>query len=122
MGTIIKNVIPAYERLLNEGYNISLINARFISPIDKGLIDNIRDNFEYIFTVEENVFKGGFGSNLISELAKNEIFNKKVYPISYKDEYIEQASINELHIKYGLDEDSIYKTIKNKIGNIKDGN
>ncbi|MBS5794317.1 MAG: 1-deoxy-D-xylulose-5-phosphate synthase, partial [Clostridiales bacterium] len=121
VGTIIENVKPAYERLLNEGYDISLINARFISPIDTDLIANIRDNFDYIFTVEDNVFKGGFGANLISQLIKNEIFDKKMYNLSFPDEYIEQATIKELHQKYGLDQDGIYKTIKNKIGNIKNG-
>ena len=121
VGTIMENVKPAYERLLNEGYDISLINARFISPIDTDLIANIRDNFDYIFTVEDNVFKGGFGANLISQLIKNEIFDKKIYNLSFPDEYIEQATIKELHQKYGLDQDGIYKSIKNKIGNIKNG-
>ncbi len=121
VGTIIENVKPAYDRLISEGYNISLINARFISPIDKELISNIKNNYDYIFTVEDNVFKGGFGSNLISLLIKNEIFDKKIYNISFPDEYIEQASIKELHQKYGLDSEGIYNTIINKIGNIKNG-
>ena len=121
VGTIIENVKPAYDRLISEGYNISLINARFISPIDKELIYNIKNNYDYIFTVEDNVFKGGFGSNLISLLIKNEIFDKKIYNISFPDEYIEQASIKELHQKYGLDQEGIYNTIINKIGNIENG-
>ncbi|WP_317367254.1 1-deoxy-D-xylulose-5-phosphate synthase [uncultured Tyzzerella sp.] len=121
VGTIIDNIKPTYEKLIDEGYNISLINARFISPIDKELINNIKDNFDYIFTVEDNVFKGGFGSNLISQLIKNEIFDKKIYNISFPDEYIDHATIKELHQKYGLDTEGIYKTIKNKIGNIENG-
>lgn len=121
VGTIIDNVKPAYKKLVEEGYNISLINARFISPIDSELIENIKNNFDYIFTVEDNILKGGFGSNLTTELIKNEIFNKKIYNIAFKDEYIEQATIKELHQKYGLDEEGIYKTIKEKLGNIENG-
>ncbi len=121
VGTMIDNVKPVYEKLISEGYSISLINARFISPIDNGLIENIKNNFDYIFTVEDNVLKGGFGSNLITMLIKNEIFDKKIYNIAFPDEYIEQATIKQLHNKYGLDPKGIYKTIKKKLGNIKNG-
>ncbi|WP_250277437.1 1-deoxy-D-xylulose-5-phosphate synthase [[Clostridium] colinum] len=121
VGTMIENVKPAYDKLISEGYEISLINARFISPIDESLIENIKNNFDYIFTVEDNVFKGGFGSNLSSQLIKNEIFNKKIYNLSFPDEYIEQATIKEIHQKYKLDKNGIYETIKSKIGNIKNG-
>ena len=121
VGAIIVNVKEAYEKLINEGYEISLINARFISPIDTNLIENIKNNFEYIFTVEDNILKGGFGQNLVGELIKNEIFDKKIYNLAYPNEYIEHASIKEIHQKYNLDANGIYNIIKSKIGN-KNGN
>ncbi len=117
VGTMIENVKPAYEKLIEEGYKISLINARFISPIDKELIYNIKNNFDYVFTIEDNLVKGGFGSNLSFELIKNEVFNKKIYSLGFPDEYIEHATIKEIHKKYNLDKDGIYNTIKSKIGN-----
>lgn len=121
VGSIMENVKQAYDKLTEEGYEISLINARFISPIDENIIQDIKHNFDYVFTVEDNVLKGGFGSNLITQLIKNEIFNKKIYNISLPDEYIEQATISQIYEKYGLDANGIYKNIKNKIGNVKNG-
>lgn len=122
VGAIIENVKKAYERLLNEGYEISLINARFISPIDKELILDIKNDYDYIFTVEDNIFTGGFGAKLSAHLIRNQIFDKKIYNISFPDEYIEHATINELYQKYGLNSDGIYKTILSKIGNVQNGN
>lgn len=121
VGAIMENVKQAYDKLTEEGYEISLINARFICPIDEMLIQDIKQNFDYIFTVEDNVLKGGFGSNLLTQLIKNEIFDKKIYNISLPDEYIEQATISQIYEKYGLDSKGIYNNIKSKIGNLKNG-
>ena len=121
VGAIMSNVKGAYDRLIAEGYEISLINARFISPIDKNLIENIKNKFYIIFTVEDNILKGGFGQSLTGELIKNEIFDKKIYNLAYPDEYINQASIKQIHQKYKLDADGIYNNIKDKIGNNNNG-
>ena len=115
VGNMIETSAIAYQKLKEDGFNPTLINARFISPIDEDLIISIKNDYEYIFTIEENVFNGGFGANLANHLIKNEIFNKKIYNISFPNEFIEQGSIAQLHKKYGLDSDSIYTKIKEKL-------
>lgn len=115
VGPIIKNVKGVYERLTQNGYDVALINARFVSPICKNLIKDIKEKYEYVFTVEDNIEKGGYGANLVLELVKEEIFDKKIYIISLPNKYIEQGSISEIYMKYGLDENGIYNKIINKI-------
>ncbi|MDE6181932.1 MAG: 1-deoxy-D-xylulose-5-phosphate synthase, partial [Eubacteriales bacterium] len=115
VGAMIESAKIAYEKLKDDGYNPALINARFISPIDKDLIIDIREDYDCIFTIEENVLNGGFGVKLANELIKNEIFNKKIYNVALPDEFIEHGTISELHKKYGLDGQSFYRKIKEKI-------
>lgn len=118
VGTMIDNVKFAYDMLKKDGYNPTLINARFISPIDSNLIQHIKEDYEYIFTVEDNILSGGFGTKLSSMLIQNEIFDKKIYNISFPDKFIETSAISELYEKYGLDGKSIYNKIKNKLKGI----
>lgn len=111
VGTMFDTALKVYENLKKEGYNPGLVNARFISPIDEELIENLDDNYKFIFTVEDNIFSGGFGSKLTQNLAQNNILNKIIYNFSFPDVYVEQGSQAELYKKYGLDEISIYNKI-----------
>lgn len=111
VGTMTKTFFEVYHKLVEVGFNPTLINPRFISPISDELIQELKQ-YEYIFTLEDNILTGGFGSNLNSQLIKNRIFDKKIFNFSFPDEFIEQASISELHKKYGLDSESLFLSIK----------
>ena len=118
VGTMIESAKFAYEKLKEDGINVSIINARFISPMPKNLIEDIKEKYEIIFTIEDNIFEGGFGAKLNSNLIKNEIFNKKIYNFSFPNKFIQQGTISQLHQKYGLDGESFYKSIKEKLKGI----
>lgn len=115
VGNMIESANFAYQKLINDGYNPTFINARFISPICENLLNELKNDYEYIFTIEDNIFDGGFGNKLNSYLIKNEIFNKKIYNIAFPKKFIEQGTIKQLHEKYSLDGESFYKTILKKI-------
>lgn len=110
VGTMTKVFIEVYNKLLENGLNPALINPRFISPIPKKLIDELK-NYEYIFTLEDHILTGGFGFNLNNELIKNKIFNKKIFNFAFPDKFIEHSNIKELHLKYGLDSGSLFLKI-----------
>lgn len=118
VGNMIESANFAYERLKEDGYKISLINARFISPMPKNLLKDIKEKYDIIFTIEDNIFEGGFGAKLNANLIKAEIFNKKIYNFSFPNKFIKQGTILQLHKKYELDGESFYKNIKEKLNGI----
>ncbi len=101
------------KRLINENnIDASLVNARFIRPIDKQLLIKIFDDGNPILVVEQVVKNGSLGQ-LISSYA-NEV-GKKInltHLAIDTDEYIIQASYNDLLNKYHLDNESILKEMK----------
>lgn len=119
VGTMFDNVYKACDNLVSKGYNPSIVNARFISPIDQNLIEDIDKNYEYIFTVEDNLLAGGFGEKLTSLIIKNEIFGKKIYNIGFPSEYISHSTKEQIFEKYGLHSDGISEYILNRVNNEK---
>ncbi len=100
-----------YNKLKENGYNPALVNARFINPIDYELIYDIKERFEYVFTIEDNIRSGGFGSKLDSELINNCVFNKKIYNFAFPDVFIKQGSKYEIYDEFGLTYEKIFEKI-----------
>jgi len=95
-----------------ETFDASVVNMRFVKPLDKAMIDEIAASHELIVTLEENVIKGGAGSGI------NEYINQQghcinVLNIGLPDINIEHGSREELLEEAGLDVDSVQQSIKN---------
>ncbi|MBU2025697.1 MAG: 1-deoxy-D-xylulose-5-phosphate synthase [Patescibacteria group bacterium] len=76
----------------------SIINARFIKPIDPEIIAFIKKTGQATI-IEENAITGGFGSAVLEQLAKKNI-NARVKLMGIGDQFVEQGTVNELQKKY----------------------
>lgn len=87
-----------------------IVNARFVKPLDEDFLRDLQS--EYVITIEDNVFLGGFGSMINSALIR---LNKpcKIKNFAYHDEFIPQGSISSLQSRFGVDCREIEKTILN---------
>jgi 1-deoxy-D-xylulose-5-phosphate synthase len=110
IGNTVQPVLKASELLKADGINASVINARFIKPLDEKLIVSIAKSIKKIITVEENVLAGGFGSAVLECLCKAGISDVSVKMIGIDNEFVEYGSQRILREKYGLDEQGIYRT------------
>ena len=91
---------------------VSLIDARFISPISDELIHKIK-NAEKIMTVEENVEFSGFGAKLLTLLSRQSFLNSFKYKIvSLGSDFIEHGSRSELLALKGFSEESLSDAVK----------
>ncbi|WP_408954641.1 1-deoxy-D-xylulose-5-phosphate synthase [Natroniella sp. ANB-PHB2] len=111
-------VYPALEvaRQLaqEEGLNLTVVNSRFVKPLDQELILNLAAEFDTLFTIEEHVLQGGFGSAVAELLADhNQQLNLKRFGLP--DKFIEHGTQDELLARYGLDEPTIKAEIKAEI-------
>jgi 1-deoxy-D-xylulose-5-phosphate synthase len=113
---MVKTAQEAAQELRKEGREVTLVNARFVSPIDKELIASLADSHRMLVTIEENVKSGGFGqkvSDYLFEAKKHQ--NIKLINIAVPDMFIEHGGVGELQKKFGLDAESIINRIKSEM-------
>lgn len=115
VGSMVKTAYEVVELLKIEGKKVSLINARFVSPIDQSMIDHLTQKHNLIVTLEENVRSGGFGQKVADYLFETGRQKVKLLNISVPDVFIEHGSVSELQERFGLDAQSILNRIKEEI-------
>lgn len=100
------------EGLKAKGYSCSLINARFVKPMDKDLLKELAKDHSLFVTIEEGVVTGGYGAS-VNGYVMEEGLDVKVLAQGFKDQYIEHGNIDVLRKVIGLDADSIVEKIEN---------
>lgn len=115
VGHMVETAVEVSKILKEHGINSSVVNARFIKPMDTNLLKTMLTNHSTIVTLEENVALGGFGSQVSSFLMEHGFHNVNHINVSLPDQYIEHGDANILRLKYGLDPESIGKRILNSI-------
>ena len=103
------SMVKVCEEVADE-LNATLINMRFIKPIDKKMIKKISNTHNLIVTVEDNTIMGGAGSAVL-EVISNHKLGCQTLSIGIPDKFIEHGTQNEVHIMCGLDKTSILKKI-----------
>ncbi len=108
-------VAPAYqaaEILEQEGFDVAVINARFVKPLDGDAIEKFAEATGCIITVEENMLQGGFGSAVMEFLEERNIWNVSVKRIGIPDQFVEHGAPGLLRKNYGLDAEGIAHTVR----------
>ena len=97
------------RRSLKEaGYSCSLINARFVKPLDTELLDELAKTHSLFVTIEENVLTGGFGEQVMDYVSRAAL-NVYVRNIGIPDEYVEHGNVEVLRKETGLDRETVVK-------------
>ena len=110
VGSMVKTAETVRELLKAKGYNASLINARFVKPIDEAAVLEACENHKLIVSMEENVRSGGFGEKVLNCLSDNNKSNDYLN-ISIPDAYVEHGNVELLKKEIGLDAESIAAAI-----------
>lgn len=98
------------RKLKEMGYDCSLINGRFVKPIDEEILVRMAKDHKLFVTIEENVLSGGYGEK-VREFVMRQDLPVNVLTIGIPDEYVEHGNIDILRKEIMLDEDSIVKQI-----------
>ena len=105
-GSLLHNVIPIAKK-----YNLTLIDMRFVKPLDEEILKSLIPNAEVYITIEDGVVMGGAGSAVQEFCALNSI-NTPGYLIGIPDKFIEHGSREEMIEMAGLDPESLEKIVK----------
>lgn len=111
VGSMVKTGVEIYDQLKENGKACTLVNARFVKPIDEELILNIASSHKKIITMEENVYSGGFGEKVRRLIETNDL-SAKVMTITIADEYVEHGNVDLLKKEVRIDADSIIEDCK----------
>lgn len=109
VGNMVKTAEKA-AKLLQPNIKCTVVNMRTLKPLDVDTIGKVVSNVKIVCTVEDNVIAGGFGSSILEQMREQ---CKTVINLGYPDEFIPQASIEELHRLYRLNPQGIAEKIAN---------
>ena len=96
------------RKLKKTGYSCSLVNARFVKPFDKEMLEYLAKDHSLFVTIEENVLTGGFGEQ-VTDYVSSARLNVHVRTIGISDDYVEHGNVEILRKEVGLDCDTIVK-------------
>jgi 1-deoxy-D-xylulose-5-phosphate synthase len=115
-GSMVYPSIEAAERLAKGGINATVINARFVKPLDAETILSLAERHRIILTIEESYLAGGFGSAVMELLEANgALENLILNRMGVSDEIVTHGDSKILLAKYGLNADGIYAKAKESI-------
>lgn len=110
VGSMVQTVVQVREKLLDKGINATVVNARFVCPLDTECLDRLSRDHQWIVTMEENVLKGGFGEACGDYLlAKHE--DVRLIHVGVPDVYVEHGGVDQLKKTLHMDADSIVERI-----------
>ena len=113
-GTMVKKAVEVRKCLKEQGYSVTLVNSRFVKPIDEKCLETLSETHYLFVTMEENVISGGFGETVLRYVnTMNK--NIKVINIAIPNLYVEHGSIDILERESGIDSDSIVNKIKDNV-------
>lgn len=115
VGSMVKTGEEVVKELEEEGKKVTLVNVRFVSPIDKELIEQLIINHNLFVTLEDNVKSGGYGQQVSDYLSGLKNRSARLINISVPDTFIEHGSVGELQAKLGLDTESIKQRILSEL-------
>lgn len=102
----------AAARLAKEGFDVALINPRFVKPLDTGVTEFFGRAAELVVTLEDHVVTGGFGSAVLECLNEKRVATPVVM-IGWPDQFIEHAScVDDLRKKYGLTVENVISKVR----------
>ena len=110
VGSMVKTAHEVRQNLKRKGFECTLINARFVKPLDEERLLALTKEHKLIVTLEENVLEGGFGEH-VSEFYEEIGSDVQVMNIALPDAYIEHGNVEILKKECGIDAETIEKKI-----------
>lgn len=112
VGNMVEEACKVYDMLQEEGISVSLVNARFVKPMDEEMLDYIANNHKIVVTIEEQVYNGSYGQAVAAYYMKKGYRDIKIESIAVDDCFVEHGSVEELRELLHMDAFSITKRIK----------
>lgn len=111
VGSMMENALKVRELLKEQGKNVTLVNVRFIKPIDEEMLAELCEDHSCLITMEENVITGSYGMAVLRYINQQRK-NVRVINIALPNSNVEQGSRAEQFKECGIDVPSIMKRLE----------
>lgn len=107
VGKLVNEAVLAAKILKDKDISCTIVNVRFIKPLDTEMLDRLAENFDQIITLEDGQKSGGFGSAVLEYFASKDIKKPSVFVLGLPDRFIEHGKQSELLHSLKLDSEGI---------------
>ena len=121
VGNMVKTAVQVRTLLQEQGYQVTLVNMRFVKPFDMALVRELSGSHELLVTMEENVRNGGFGEQVAS-FVMEEGLSARVQIVALPNRFVHQGSVSSQMKETGIDAESVagkilkvYKELEQKV-------
>lgn len=106
VGRMVQTALSVEEKLKDKGYDIAIIEAPCICPLDLKQIEKLAEDYDYLFTLEDGIIQGGFGEKVFAHLAMSD---KQIRGrcLGYESGIIPNGKVEALFAREHLDGDSV---------------
>lgn len=110
VGNMVWTAVQVTENLRNCGYEPTLVNMRFVKPLDMDLLEILREDHSLIVTMEENVKSGGFGEQVMTYYGSR-LHSPAVRIVAIEDKFVPHGSVEDLMHQQQMDSASVTERI-----------
>lgn len=114
VGSMVVTALEVREKLAAGGIRCSIVNARFVKPVDTEVIRWAAGNHELVVTMEENVASGGYGEK-VREYLDTLPTDARLLNIALPDDYIEHGNVDLLKKEVSIDAESVTARIRKEL-------
>ncbi|MBC7188213.1 MAG: 1-deoxy-D-xylulose-5-phosphate synthase [Calditrichaeota bacterium] len=111
VGPLVYRCREAAERLAEQGISCTVVNVRFVKPMDEKMLRQVASHHSVLVTVEDNTVVGGFGSAVAEWLADHGFHDVRLVRLGLPDQFVPHGTREELYAHLGLDTDGIARTV-----------
>lgn len=112
IGHMMEVAEQVWQKLKDKGYRCSLVNGRFVKPMDASVLQELSKEHQVLATIEEAIVTGGYGAEVVKQVSEQQL-DVKLIVNGVPDAYIEHGNISQLRKDIQLDVDSIVSKIEN---------
>ena len=111
VGSMVEVCAEVWQKMAEQGKKRTLVNARFVKPLDTELLDELAKEHTLFVTVEENVKNGGFGEHVCAYMSEHHP-EVRILNLAVGDYFVEHGSVDSLRAKIGLSAEEILHEIE----------
>jgi len=115
IGVTVMEALKAHKLLEEQGFSVTVVNSRFVKPLDRELLVSLAQTMPLVVTVEENVIHGGFGSAVLECLSDEGAAGARVLRLGIGDSFVEHGPQQVLRAKYGIDATGIAAAVSDAL-------
>lgn len=110
IGNRVYPALEAAQTLADSGISATVINARFVKPLDTATILPLAERIGKVITIEDGVIMGGFGSAVLETIAAAGLKDVQIRNLGIPDEFIEHGDVQQLYALCQCDAEAVVRT------------